>query len=111
MDVKDFMGALLHLIPLCDRDIVNIGPGQGTSIKELALMISRAAGFKGRLVFNKERYVGIKEKVMDVRKLSQKYGYRVNPDLATGIERTVQWVVKNYDHLRDKCKFADKGKR
>jgi GDP-L-fucose synthase len=110
MDVKDFVGALLHLIPLCDRDIVNIGPGRGTSVKELALMISRAAGFEGRLVFNKERYVGVKEKVMDVRKLAQKYGYQVNPDLTAGIERTVQWVVRNYEKVQGRRKF-ESGKR
>jgi GDP-L-fucose synthase len=110
MYVKDFIDALIHLIPLCDRDIVNVGPGKGTSIKDLAEVISGEAGFKGKLVLNKERYVGIKEKVMDVHKLARKYGHTVNSDLAPGVGRTVQWYADNYDHLRDKRKFAEKAR-
>ena len=106
MYVKDFVDALIHLIPLCDRDLINVGPGKGTSIKDLAGLICEKAGFKGKLVFNRERYVGIKEKVMDVHKLAGKYGFVVNPDLAPGVERTVKWYAQNYDRLRDKRKFA-----
>jgi GDP-L-fucose synthase len=105
MYVKDFIRVLLHLIHLCDRDIINVGPGKGTSIKDLAEIISQTAGFKGKLFFNKNRYVGVKEKVMKVGKLAQKYNLEVGHDLSVGIKRTVEWCMRNYVELRNKPKF------
>ena len=58
MDVKEFVRVVLVLLERCDRDVVNIGPGAGISIRKLATATSEAAGFKGRLVFNPQRYVG-----------------------------------------------------
>ena len=106
MYVKNFTRALLHLIPLCDRDVVNVGPGKGTSIKDLANTISQAAGFKGKLFFNSDRYVGIKEKVMDVSKLAQKYKWEVSNDHAESIKRIVDWYALNYDALKNRRKFG-----
>ncbi len=106
MYVKDFIRALLHLIPLCDRDIVNVGPGKGMSIKDLANEVSQATGFEGKLFFNSDYYVGVKEKVMNTSKLTQKYNWKVPNDLSGGIKRTVVWYARNYDKLRNKRKFS-----
>lgn len=106
MYVKEFIGALLHLIPQCERDIINVGPGRGTSIKELAYTISRAACFKGEIVFNSSRYVGIKEKFIETNKFVEKYKGSIGNELARGIQRTVDWYASNYDQIRDRQKFA-----
>jgi GDP-L-fucose synthase len=103
--VKEFIRALLYLTPLCDRDIVNVGPGRGTSIRILAETISRATGFKGRLLFNMDRYVGIQEKFLNTDKLASKYNWRVGEDLSAGIGRTVEWYLRNYGQLKDARKF------
>jgi GDP-L-fucose synthase len=105
MDVKEFLRVLLALVDRCERDVLNIGPGAGISIRELATMISEAAGFQGRLVFNPQRYVGVKEKFIDASRLRQKYGLTVSCDLRTGIKRTVAWYAANYDSLKDRTKF------
>ena len=106
MDVKEFVRVLLELMPRCDRDILNVGPGCGKTIKELALTIGRAANFSGKIVFNPSRYVGVKEKFMNTDKLSSKYGIRVDAELATGVRRMVSWYAQNYDALKDRQKFG-----
>lgn len=103
--VKDFVRALLDLIAPLDRDILNLSPGKGTSIKALATAISQAAGFKGRLVFNANRYVGIKEKFLNADKLAQKYNLRLSANVSAGIQRTVAWYAEHYDEVKDKRKF------
>jgi nucleoside-diphosphate-sugar epimerase len=109
MDVKEFVRVLLELMPRCDRDIVNIGPGAGISIRELATLICEAARFRGRLAFNPQRYVGIKEKFIENSRLREKYGLTVNPDLRPAIARTVAWYSENYELLKDRYKFPEAG--
>ena len=104
--VKDFIDALLYLIPLCDRDIVNVGPGAGTSIKELSDAIKTSSGFKGTVSYNTNRYVGVGQKVLDITKLATKYNWKVEPGLSEGIQRTVDWFSGSYDLVKDKCKFS-----
>jgi GDP-L-fucose synthase len=106
MDVKDFVRVLLELMPHCERDILNVGPGCGKSIRELALAISHAANYQGKVVFNPSRYVGVREKFMNTGKLESKYGIQVSAELEKGIRRTVSWYSQNYDALKDRKKFA-----
>ena len=105
MDVNEFVRVLLELLDRCDRDVVNVGPGAGISIRELATLISEAAGFKGRLVFNPQRYVGIKEKFMDASRLGERYGLSISREIGPAIARTVAWYAANYETLKDRRKF------
>lgn len=105
IDVEDFVTALLHVAPVCHRDIINVGPGRGTSIRDLAEAIGRAAGFRGKIVFNAERYMGIREKFMDATKLARDYEWKIPTDLDAGLARTCRWVDANYEALKDKPKF------
>jgi GDP-L-fucose synthase len=106
MDVKDFVRGLLDLAPRMDRDLVNLAPGCGKTIKELATTVCAASGFKGKVNFNATRYVGAKEKFVDATKLREKYGIALNHELAPGIRRTVEWFAKNYATVKDRRKFA-----
>ena len=107
MDVKDFVRVLLELATRSNRDILNIGPGAGISIRELATIISEAAGYKGRLAFNPQRYVGIKEKFIDATRLREKYGLTISRDLRPAIARTVAWYAENYEAMKDRRKFVE----
>ncbi len=107
MDVQDFVRGLLDLAPKLERDIVNLVSGRGKTVKELALTISEAAGFRGKVFFNANRYTGAKEKYLDAAKLRGKYQMEIPPDLAPGIRRTVEWYSRNFDALKDRRKFAD----
>jgi GDP-L-fucose synthase len=107
MDVKDFARGLIDLAPKMERDIVNLVSGRGKTIKELALTIGEATGFRGKIFFNANRYTGAKEKFLDATKLREKYKMEISADLAPGIRCTVKWFSENFDALKDRRKFAD----
>ena len=109
LDVKDFVAALLHLLPRCERDVINIGPGRGISIRDLAAMIGQASGFKGEIVYRPTGYVGVQEKFIAVERLRSKYGWTVPPDMRAGIARTVAWYRQNYAELRGREKRMATG--
>jgi len=107
MDVKDFVRSILDLAPRLERDIINLAPGRGKTIKELALTVSEAADYRGKVVFNASRYTGTKEKFVDAAKLREKFGMTINHELAPGIRRTVEWYSKHFDELKDRRKFPN----
>lgn len=106
MDVKDFVRGLLDVAPKMERDLVNLVSGKGTTVKDLALTISEAAGFRGKIFFNAARYTGAKEKFLDATKLHEQYGMRLSDDLQPGLRRTVKWYSENFDAIKDRKKFA-----
>ncbi len=106
-DVKDFVRGLLDLAPKMERDIVNLVSGRGTTVKDLALTISEAAGFRGKIFFNASRYTGAKEKFLDATKLREKYKMEIPHNLVPGLRRTVAWYSQNYEAVKGRRKFAD----
>jgi GDP-L-fucose synthase len=107
MDVKDFVRSLLDVAPKMERDIVNLVSGHGKTVKELALTVSEAAGFRGKMFFNANRYTGAKEKFLDATKLREKYKMEIPHELAPGLRRTVEWYAKNFETVKDRRKFAN----
>ena len=81
--------------------------GRGTTVKELALTVSAAAGFRGKIFFNANRYTGAKEKFLDAAKLRKKYKMEIPRDLAAGLRRTVAWYSRNYEAVKGRRKFAN----
>jgi GDP-L-fucose synthase len=106
MDVKAFVEALLRIVPVCERDVVNVGPGEGMSIRKLALMIAEISGFQGQIVFKPTAYVGMHTRTIDVTRMNERYGVRIDPDPSAGIRRTVAWYRANYAEWSRRVKFA-----
>ena len=73
---------------------VNIGIGSGVSIKELAEMIKREAGYEGELVFDVAKPDGAPYKVMDISLCKETFGWVPQTSLQEGIAKTVRWYVK-----------------
>lgn len=82
-----------------DPEIINIGTGRDTTIKELAEMVRRVIGFKGQIIWDKSRPDGTPRKLMDVSKLT-KLGWTYKIDLEDGIVLTYQDFQENYIRLR-----------
>ena len=78
---------------------INIGTGQDCSIKELAEIISKIAGFNGNLVFDKSKPDGTPRKLMDVTKLNN-LGWSSNISLEDGLRSTYHWYQENQENLR-----------
>lgn len=71
---------------------INIGTGTEVSIKALAVMIAERVGFKGRVVFNKEKPDGTMRKLTDPTKL-HKLGWRHTVELEQGVEKLFNWYT------------------
>ena len=71
---------------------INIGTGKDISIKELAEIVKRVIGFKGDLIFNKDKPDGTMRKLTDVSKLN-KLGWKHTVDLEEGIKRVFEWYL------------------
>lgn len=89
MHCDDLASACLFLMEnYSAEDPVNIGTGTEISIKDLALSIAQATGFKGNLKFNPDYPDGTPRKVMDSSKLLS-YGWAPSISLTKGLDSTL----------------------
>ncbi len=105
MDVKEFVQTVLALLPTMNRAVLNIGPGEGASIKDLARMIQVACNYQGDLVFAPQKYSGVQSKYLDASRLQELYGLSVDPRLSQGLRRTARWFESNHEEYQSRVKF------
>lgn len=92
--VDDFVSACIFLMDKYNgADLVNIGCGSDISIKQLALLLKKISGFKGRLVFDASKPDGTMRKLMDNKRIL-KLGWKPKVALEQGIRATWQDFVK-----------------
>jgi len=93
MHVDDLADAAIFLMLHYDEpDVINVGVGADISICELATLICRVTGFRGRLVFDGTKPDGAPRKLLDVSRLSA-LGWRAKIGLEEGIEQTYRWFL------------------
>lgn len=68
---------------------LNVGSGTEVSIADLAKMIARVVGYKGRIVYDSTKPDGTARKLMDSTRLNA-LGWRPRIDLEEGIANTYQ---------------------
>jgi len=88
MHVDDFARAVLLLILEEEIPIINVGSGVDLSIRELADMVAKTAGFDGRVCWDATQPDGMPRKLLDVSKL-RSLGFRCNISLNQGISQMV----------------------
>ncbi len=79
-----------HTLPM--QSHINIGTGTDISIADLAGMIAKVAGFRGKLTFDTSKPDGTMRKLLDVSLLSR-LGWRARIDLAQGLHHTYDWYL------------------
>ena len=91
--VDDLADAALFLMNnYDDSEIINVGTGKEIPIKELAKLIAKITGFKGRLRFNQTKPDGTMLKCLDVSKINS-LGWHAATPLEYGIKKTCQWYM------------------
>ncbi len=89
--VDDFVSACLFLMEHYDgQDVINVGTGYDVTIKQLAGMIKKASGFKGKIIFDSSKPDGTMRKLMDNTRM-RKLSWKPKVSLEEGIEKTYQW--------------------
>jgi GDP-L-fucose synthase len=74
---------------------MNLGPGAGVSIRELAELIRDVTGFTGELEWNASKPDGQMIKVLDVARMKQHLDWTPPTSLREGLTRTVAWYRAN----------------
>lgn len=95
LHVGDQVTRLLLAAMAAPSDLLNIGAGRGTTIRELAEAIARAAGYPGRLFFNPERFVGNPYKVLSSEEADRRLPPHSRLSLDQMMERTVTWYMSS----------------
>lgn len=97
--VDDLAESLLFLMQhYNDPEIVNVGTGEDITIRELAELIGRITGFKGKLEFDASKPDGTPRKLLNVNKINT-LGWRAQTGLEEGIRKTYEWFGQNYAHI------------
>ena len=82
--------------------IINIGVGNDLTIKELAKLISKEVGYKGKINWDNSKPDGTPRKLLDISKLKQK-GWQAETSLECGIRITLKDFITNYENKILRC--------
>jgi GDP-L-fucose synthase len=92
LHVDDLADACLFLMEKYNEaELVNIGTGTDLSIKDLAMLIMKVAGYKGEIKFNASKPDGTPRKLMDVSKIHT-LGWKHKISLEEGITKVYKDV-------------------
>ncbi|MGD0438119.1 MAG: GDP-L-fucose synthase [Bryobacteraceae bacterium] len=95
LHVDDMAAAAVFLMLNYDEaGIINVGFGTDVTIRELAELIRRAAGYEGRLVFDSSKPDGTPQKLLDSSRLLA-LGWRPSISLEQGIRETYAWFLEH----------------
>jgi GDP-L-fucose synthase len=94
--VDDAAEAILMATELYDGpEPVNIGSGNEISIRDLATLIARLTGFKGRIIWDSTQPDGQPRRCLDVTKAEQLFGFRARMQFEEGLRRTIDWYTSH----------------
>lgn len=97
LHVDDLASACLFLMDRYQEDKhVNIGSGAELTIAELANLISRVVGFRGRIIFNPAMPDGTPRKLLDISKLLS-LGWQPRISLEEGVAATYLWFKSHME--------------
>jgi len=77
-----------------DESHINVGTGEDITVRELAELIAKVAGYKGEFVYDRSKPDGTPRKVMDVSRLTA-LGWKAKTPLAEGFAKAYRWYVEN----------------
>jgi GDP-L-fucose synthase len=84
---------------------VNLGSGEGNSIKELVELVIKHSGKDIDVKWYTDVPSGDKQRLMSMNKMN-KYGFKSHTSLEEGVKKTTEWFLKNKD-ISDKQQFEN----
>jgi GDP-L-fucose synthase len=92
--VDDLADACFWTMQNYDKaEFVNVGSDEELTIKDLAEKLKDAMGFKGKIVWNKDKPNGTPRRKMDNSKLKE-LGWSAKVNFDEGLKRTIEWYKK-----------------
>jgi UDP-glucose 4-epimerase len=90
--VDDVVSALVaaSTAPNLDGMVINVGSGNGTSVRELVRCVREVTGSKAEVIYNPKTSAGVSRMCADLTLAGQKLNYRPSTSLEEGLRRTLQ---------------------
>jgi len=76
-------------------DPVNLGAGFEITIKNLAELIKKLTGYKGKIVWDKTKPDGQPRRMLDVGRAKREFGFTAKTSFEKGLKETIAWYLKN----------------
>ncbi len=92
-DVAHWMLVALLTAPACFP--INIGGGQGVTIRRLAEMIAQYIPDPPVIEWDATKPAGDPKRLLSTKRAEEYLGYHVITDLAEGIRKTIEWHLEN----------------
>ncbi len=97
--VDDVADACVFLMQYYDKsEIINIGVGEGMSIRELAYIVKEIVRYDGEIIFDTSKPDGTPRKMLNVSKLNN-FGWKATTSLKEGIRKTYQWWMEHKEQI------------
>lgn len=77
-------------------DPVNLGAGFEITIRDLADLIKKLTGYKGKIVWDKTKPDGQPRRMLDVSKAKKEFGFAAKTSFESGLKKTIEWYIRNY---------------
>jgi GDP-L-fucose synthase len=71
--------------------VLNLAPGQEVSMRQLAELIARLAGFRGHIVWDASKGDGVPRRSLDTTRAREILGWTASTPLDEGLARTIAW--------------------
>jgi UDP-glucose 4-epimerase len=72
-----------------DRQVINVGSGRETSVRELAELVAQATGQRAEVLYSKAENGGVSRMCADIRLAEEKLNFRPRTGLAEGLRLTL----------------------
>lgn len=98
MHSDDMATATWHMLKVgAPGELINVGTGVDTTIREFAFTMARIVGYQGEIIFDKSKPDGTPQKLLDVSRINS-LGWRAKIELEDGLSKTYEWfkqAIKN----------------
>lgn len=84
-------GILLAIEKYNKSDPVNLGTNLEISIKDLAGLIARLVGFKGKIKWDTSKPDGQPRRKLDTSRAEREFGFKAKMDFEDGLKKTIEW--------------------
>ena len=94
--VEDAARAVVMAMEKHDKpEPINLGSGNEISIRELAFLIQRRTGYKGKVLFDPSKPDGQPRRRLDVSRAKKLFGFEAKTDFDKGLTETIEWYKKS----------------
>jgi len=95
--VEDAAEGILLAAERYDGELpVNLGSGHEIAIRDLANLVAREMGFRGRISWDTSKPNGQPRRCLDVSRAERLFGFRAQTPFEDGLKRTIAWYLNEH---------------